>query len=99
MYMETHQDSGREVARQLVKHVAWDDTYWQSTGTLDLIPPVEVLDIKGQEIHDKWGKFIPQERKADWKYYNDNPGPARCNHVKKHTTKGVKGNTERPHSY
>jgi hypothetical protein len=48
----------------------------------EVIPPVEILNIKWVELHDKWGKFVPQEKKPQWRYYVEDPGPERRKKVK-----------------
>jgi hypothetical protein len=65
-YMESTNEIGNEIATQLVKPLARDDAYWLTIGDPETIPPVEVLDIKWKELYDKWGKFIPQEKKLEW---------------------------------
>ena len=86
MYMESDNNSGREVARQLVKPMARDnDVLWQTLEEPEVIPPAEVLDIKWKELYNKWGKYIPEEKKKQWKYYSEDPGPARRKLVRKHT--------------
>jgi hypothetical protein len=85
MYMERANGIGNEIATQLVKPLARSDEYWLTIGDPEPIPPVEVLDIKWKELYDKWGKYIPVEKKAEWRYYIEDPGPERRKKVKKHT--------------
>jgi hypothetical protein len=40
------------------------------------IDPVGLQDIKWRELHDKWGSYVPQEKKQEWKYYNEAPPKA-----------------------
>jgi hypothetical protein len=43
----------------LVKPIARNDDYWLTVGDPDIIPPVEILDIKWTELYDKWGEVHP----------------------------------------
>lgn len=81
MLMETHHNSGTVKSQRVVTTQHLKNTeHW--TTMPELIPPSEMLDIKWIELHDKWGKFVPQDKKADWKYYNEDPGPLRRGRVK-----------------
>ena len=42
-------------------------TMWVS-GMLSVSPP-GLQDIKWQEMYDKWGPLIPEDKKKEWKYY------------------------------
>jgi hypothetical protein len=37
------------------------------------IPPVGLQDIKWKELHYKWGAYVPQEKKQQWRYYKEAP--------------------------
>jgi hypothetical protein len=81
MYTETHNNSGKVSSQQVVITEELNNTaHWE--GMPEIIPATEMLDIKWIELHDKWGKFVPQAKKADWKYYSEDPGNARRDRVK-----------------
>jgi hypothetical protein len=51
-----------------------DDTFWnQQVPTT--IPALGLQDIKWKELHHKWAKFVLEEKKQQWKYYNEAPPP------------------------
>jgi hypothetical protein len=85
MYMEPYVDSGDEISRRLVKPIARDDAFWLTLEEPPSIPPVEILDIKWVELYDKWGKFIPLDKKTEWRYYHEDPGPVRRKAIKSNT--------------
>jgi hypothetical protein len=75
------------VSKALVKPAAraYTDEEWKLMSDPDVIAAVDILDIKWKELYDKWGKYIPQEKKVEWRYYSQDPGPSRRSLVKKHT--------------
>jgi hypothetical protein len=85
LYIEVANGSNNEAGKCLVKAAAQDDAFWQTLPEPEMIPCTNVLDIKWKELYDKWGKFIPQEKKAEWKYYCEDPGAERRKKVKTHT--------------
>jgi hypothetical protein len=39
------------------------------------LPRPGIQDIKWVELYTKYAKLIPEEKRASWKYYNEDPGP------------------------
>ena len=51
------------------------------------IPPVGLPDIKWKELHSKWGPFVPQEKRQQWRYYHEAPPKEKLAEVSKHSKK------------
>jgi hypothetical protein len=51
-----------------------DATFWNELQAA-VIPSVGLQDIKWIEMHDKWGRYIPPDKKKEWRYYNEKPPP------------------------
>jgi hypothetical protein len=49
------------------------DTDWRPFFLLDELIPPGLPDIKWNELYSKWGKFILEEKKKDFKYYLEKP--------------------------
>jgi hypothetical protein len=49
-----------------------DATFWREQQP-EAIPPAGIQDIKWRELYKKWGAFIPEEKKKEWRYYNEVP--------------------------
>ena len=54
------------------------------------IEPVGLQDIKWRELRDKWGVYVPQEKKLQWKYYNEAPPAAMKDAIAKQTKEARK---------
>jgi hypothetical protein len=63
-----------ETEHKMVKleYVDNDDAFWQGLQP-DSIAPVGLQDIKWKELHSKWRKYVPTEKKPEWKYYIEEP--------------------------
>ena len=87
MYFEECNESGNESSMRLVKaaYRERDELYWKSIADPEPITTSGMVDIKWKELYDKWGKYIPEDKKKEWKYYNEDPGPERRKLVRKHT--------------
>ena len=60
-----------------------DAEFWQSLQP-DTIKPVSLQDIKWQELHYKWGRYILEEKET-WKYYNEATPKEMIDAVTKHS--------------
>jgi hypothetical protein len=49
-----------------------DAAFWNMQRP-DAIPPIGLQDIKWKELHYKWSKFIPEDKKQQWRYYTEAP--------------------------
>jgi hypothetical protein len=49
-----------------------DAQFWKDLAP-QTIPPCGIQDIKWQELYKKWGKYIPEEKKKQCRYYNEVP--------------------------
>jgi hypothetical protein len=59
--------------------------FWQQLPEPPTIAPPGLQDIKWRELYDKWGKIIPEEKKLQFKYYHEDPGPERRKQVSQHS--------------
>jgi hypothetical protein len=59
---------------RLVKnqYLLQDDAFWKQQEPA-AIPAVGLPDIKWKELHHKWGTYVPQDKKLQWRYYNEAP--------------------------
>jgi hypothetical protein len=53
-------------------HLKKDDAYWDAQTPI-AIPRVGLPDIKWIELYHKWGRFVPDDKKKQWRYYRDAP--------------------------
>jgi hypothetical protein len=49
-----------------------DAAFWREQQP-ETIQPVGLQDIKWKELYSKWGHYVPQEKKQQWRYYNEAP--------------------------
>ena len=63
-----------------------------------IIPPTGISDIKWIELFKKWGPLIPQEKKAEFKYYNEDPGERRRKRVASQSKTSKKQRKDRSHT-
>ena len=54
-----------------------------------------IQDIKWVELYKKYGKFIPEDKKRQWKYYNEDPGDKRRRKVQDQSKANKKQRRER----
>jgi hypothetical protein len=73
MYLQESSDSP-ETELVLVKPLYHDNdaTFWRELQP-QVIPPVGIQDIKWRELYKKWGAFVPEDKKKEWRYYNEVP--------------------------
>jgi hypothetical protein len=96
LYMEPYDGSGEEVAlNKIMKPKGRENRFWRSWRLPIPLKPMTILDIKWMELHDKWGKFIPEEKKSDWKYYSEDPGHERRDKVKDNRKRSKAARKER----
>ena len=69
MYLQ-ESDGSNETELQLVKpqYHNHDTEFWKGLKP-DMVPPLGIQDIKWRELYKKWGAFVPQEKKQQWRYY------------------------------
>jgi hypothetical protein len=71
-----------------------DSTFWNELQPT-VLPPIGLQDIKWIEMHDKWGRYIPPDKKKQWRYYNEKPPPEVYQRVKKHSKASKKTRQDR----
>jgi hypothetical protein len=69
-------DGSNEKELQLVKqeYILQDAAFWRQQQPMN-IAALGLPDIKWKELHHKWAKFVPQEKRQQWRYYNEAPPP------------------------
>jgi hypothetical protein len=69
---------------KLVKpaYVDKDAAFWTQQQP-EVIPPVGLQDIKWKELHHKWAKYVPEEKKPQWRYYTEAPPQDKIDEVAK----------------
>jgi hypothetical protein len=88
---------GSDVEEKLMIKKAYrdkDSTFWNELQPTS-IPPISLQDITWIEMHDKWGRFIPPDKKKQWRYYNEKPPPEVYQRVKKHSKASKKTRQDR----
>jgi hypothetical protein len=69
---------------------------WRKTMmTMDVSIPPGLPDIKWVELYSKWGRFIPEEIKPQFKYYHDKPSKVIAAEVKKQARQAKEGRKSR----
>jgi hypothetical protein len=73
--MWVSRSDGRDVIAMPLVKVGYreeDCTFWteQEPATID---SVGLQDIKWRELHDKWGTYVPEEKRQQWRYYTEAP--------------------------
>jgi hypothetical protein len=65
-------DGSKEKEMKLVKplYQQHDDAFWQQQHPAT-ISPIGLVGIKWKELYKKWGPFVPQEKKEQWRYYTE----------------------------
>ena len=63
------------------------DFWEQRIAELEPCGKVGMKDIKWVELFDKWRPLIPDEFRAKWKYYAEDPGTERRDKVKNNKKK------------
>jgi hypothetical protein len=62
----------KEVKLVKREYLLKDTAYWMERQP-ETIPAVGLQDIKWKELHYKWGVYVPQEKKQQWRYYHEAP--------------------------
>jgi hypothetical protein len=77
-------DGSDEKEMKLVKppYLQHDDAFWQQQQPTT-IAPIGLVAIKWKELHHKWGPFVPQDKKEQWRYYTEAPPKALLKKVAK----------------
>jgi hypothetical protein len=96
--MIIHDNHGGEEEKRIkmvkTPYCTSDAAFWiQRQPTI--IPPVGLQDIKWNEMHKKWGAYVPQEKKQQWKYYKEAPPKDKMAEVSKHSKKARQQRQER----
>ena len=65
--------SGAPAVRQQLVLEDYCDMDWKQLFKLQSLTPPGLPDIKWNELYSKWGKFVPEDRKAGLKYYTEKP--------------------------
>ena len=72
-YMTIQEYSGAPPTRQLLVLRAYREADWRPLFKLQQLKPPGLPDIKWNELYAKWGKFVPEDRKAGLKYFTEKP--------------------------
>jgi hypothetical protein len=84
--MSIQEYDGQPVEKQtLVKKTAPTDWYEGFVDSLDTLPRPGIQDIKWVELYAKYAKLIPEEKRSEWRYYNEDPGPEIRSRVSKNS--------------
>jgi hypothetical protein len=86
MFVQESDGSVEKELKLLVrkKHFKLTAADWQQLQPL-AIPSVGLPDIKWKELHSKWGKYVPEDKKQQWRYYNEAPPKEKIAAVAKHS--------------
>ena len=85
MYLQ-ESDGGVETELVLVRQQYHneDALFWRALQPT-VVPPLGIQDIKWRELYKKWGAFVPQDKKQQWRYYNEAPPEQNMMTVATHT--------------
>jgi hypothetical protein len=73
MILQASNGAEKTTTRLVLNHcLLQDDAFWKQQQPAD-IPLVGLPDIKWKELHHKWGTYVPQEKKQQWRYYKEAP--------------------------
>ena len=71
MIQECH---GGPISRQKLVNEAYREPFdWRKMFALEQLKPPGLQDIKWNELHSKWGRFTPEDKKKGLKCYNEKP--------------------------
>jgi hypothetical protein len=87
MYMKESDKAPVEVPMVLVKrqYLKRDAAFWKELQP-EAIDPVGIQDIKWRELYKKWGPYVPQDKRKEWRYYHEAPpAAAALKEVAEHT--------------
>jgi hypothetical protein len=85
-------ESGQRILLPIHNGTKWMNNHYNET-EIDEAPGMK--DIKWVELYSKIGKYVPKEKKALWKYYNEDPGAVRKAKVKSQSKQSKKQRNER----
>jgi hypothetical protein len=85
-------ESSQRILLPIHEGTKWMNSHYNET-ELDEGPGMK--DIKWVELYSKIGKYVPPEKKALWKYYNEDPGAVRKDKVKSQSKQSKKQRNER----
>ena len=71
MLLQEH--AGAAIERQSLVLKQYQDVDWKPLLSLEVLPAPGLPDIKWNELYAKWGRFIPADKKAVFKYYSTAP--------------------------
>jgi hypothetical protein len=96
IYLQTHEGAAETKVLSVKKDYRdKDDDFWLQLPEPETIPPPGMQDIKWKELFDKWGPIIPPEKKSEFRFYHEDPGPERRKQVKQQQDKAKKQRAER----
>ena len=64
---------GAPIEKQVLVLPEFQEIDWAPLFQLDVVPPPGLPDIKWNELYSKWGRFIPEDKKAGLSYYSQEP--------------------------
>jgi hypothetical protein len=89
-------DGCEEKELKLVKkqYLLNDAAFWKQQQP-QAIAPVGLQDIKWKELYSKWSKYVPEEKKQQWRYYNEAPPKEKIAEVAKQSKEARKQRQQR----
>jgi hypothetical protein len=72
----------------------YDTAFWKALQP-EVIPAVGLQDIKWKELYHKWGKYVPEDIKPQWRYYSEAPPKVLIDKVAKQSKEARQQRKER----